>query len=148
MVYHTVLDERLDNSDDINRSCELEQITRLKNQGALSSQGQREGFVHREAEWCLRAIKLCTIIIESHRGTRDWLWWLHSSEDITGVWTQIKYMQTLMTLLCLLKTIKHVTNSNIQSWGTITKYPLYCTIRRNHNRKTRGFQGIKSVLLE
>lgn len=68
--------ERLDNSDDISRGCELGQITRLKNQGALSSQGQREGFVHREAERCFRAIKLCTIIIENYRGTRDWLWWL------------------------------------------------------------------------
>lgn len=138
--------ERLDNSDDISRGCELGQITRLKNQGVLSSQGQREGFVHREAERCFRAIKLCPITIERHRGPEigcdDC-----SAENITGVWTWIKYVQTLMTLLCLLKTIKHVTNSNIQSWGTITKYPLYCTTRRNHNRKTRSFQGVKNVLM-
>lgn len=128
--------ELLNCNDDVGGGCEQEQTTRLKNHEAPSS--QRQCSVHGEPEGLFKALQLCTVTIESYGGAKGWQWWLHSSKSIAGACTQIKYLCALMTLLGLLKAIKHATNPGVQSWVTLKKYSTYCTSKRAHTHVYGG----------
>lgn len=85
--------ERLDNSDDISMGCELGQITRLKNQGVLSSQGQR-GLCSQRSRKMFQGNKALSNNNREAQGTRDWLWWLlcwehYRSLDLDKICTDI-----------------------------------------------------------